>query len=67
MGFQDLARYINKYSDNLTKFGPLKVYSLALEVLKKETLVDEFMVTAGGYTLNELRRIKQKRAYYASN
>ncbi len=67
--FKELKRYINDYSDTVIKFGPLKAYRKALEVLKDKTLVDQFMISphGGGYTLDELKRIKQKRSYYYGN
>lgn len=68
MGFKELARYINSYSDNMVRnLGPIKVYSLAMEVLKSEKLVDKFMLSEGGFSFHELKRVKQKRSNYKKN
>jgi hypothetical protein len=59
MTFKKVNRMIIQESENYKRFGAVKVYRIALELLKDDSLADQFMLSIhGGYSIAQLHQVK---------
>jgi len=65
MQFLELNRHIIEVSKTFKKFGPIRIYKEALEILGDPKKADEFMLSDfGGFTRGQLNFLKYQLNYH---
>ena len=65
MKFAELNIHIKELAKTYKRFGSVRIYREALNILRNETLADDFMLSEyGGYTKGQLNYVKYQLNYH---